>query len=82
MKTGFPICLLISTHEAFSEDLWIIGLQQENMDSGTTDPRIDINHDGAAMQAIRMLESMIEAGERKTRSVRRIRSVCCRQLLA
>ena len=50
-----------STHEAFSEDLWIIGLQQENMDSGTTDPRIDINHDGAAMQAIRMLESMIEA---------------------
>ena len=31
------------------------------MDSGTTDPRIDINHDGAAMQAIRMLESMIEA---------------------
>ena len=23
--------------------------------------RIDINHDGAAMQAIRMLESMIEA---------------------
>ena len=50
-----------STHEAFSEDLWIIGLQQENMDTGTTHPRIDINHDGAAIQAIRMLEAMIEA---------------------
>jgi hypothetical protein len=31
------------------------------MDTGTTHPRIDINHDGAAIQAIRMLEAMIEA---------------------
>jgi phenylpropionate dioxygenase-like ring-hydroxylating dioxygenase large terminal subunit len=50
-----------STHEAFSEDLWIIGLQQENMDAGTTSPRVDINHDGAALQAVGMLEDMIEA---------------------
>jgi vanillate O-demethylase monooxygenase subunit len=50
-----------STHEAFSEDMWIIGLQQENMDTGTTKPRIDINHDSAALQAIRMLEAMIKA---------------------
>ncbi|PPR10090.1 MAG: hypothetical protein CFH41_02145, partial [Alphaproteobacteria bacterium MarineAlpha11_Bin1] len=49
-----------TTHEAFSEDLWIIGLQQENMDTGKTHPRVDINHDGAAMQAIRMLQSMID----------------------
>jgi hypothetical protein len=31
------------------------------MDTGTTNPRIDINHDGAALQAIRMLDVMIEA---------------------
>ena len=48
------------THEAFSEDLWIIGLQQHNMDSGTTPPRNDIRHDGAALQAIRILDAMIE----------------------
>lgn len=50
-----------STHEAFSEDLEIIAQQQENMDAGTTEPRIDIKHDGAALQAIRMLEAMIAA---------------------
>jgi len=50
-----------STHEAFSEDLWIIGHQQANMDAGTTLDRVDINHDGAAMQAVRILERMIDA---------------------
>jgi hypothetical protein len=50
-----------TTHEAFSEDMWIIALQQNNMDTGTTRPRIDINHDGAALAAIRMLDAMIEA---------------------
>ncbi len=50
-----------ATHEAFSEDLWIIGHQQRNMDSGTTPERTDIRHDGAALAAIRILEDMIEA---------------------
>ena len=49
-----------STHEAFSEDLWIIGHQQTNMGTGTTEERVDINHDGAALQAIRILRGMIE----------------------
>ena len=60
-----------ATHEAFSEDMWIIALQQANMDTGTTNPRIDINHDGAALQAIRMLDAMIEtesAGAEKARA--------------
>ena len=50
-----------TTHEAFSEDLWIIGHQQANVDSGVTPDRIDINHDGAALQAIRLLDGMIKA---------------------
>lgn len=49
-----------ATNEAFSEDLWIIGLQQENLNSGNTHPRVDINHDGAAIHAIRILETMIK----------------------
>ena len=32
-----------STHEAFSEDLWIIGLQQENMDSAERRIRASIS---------------------------------------
>ena len=50
-----------TTHEAFSEDLWIIGHQQANMESGATPDRIDINHDGAALQAIRLLDGIIKA---------------------
>ena len=50
-----------NVHTAFMEDLWIIKLQQENMDSGTTPPRVDINHDGGGIQAIRMLNAMIDA---------------------
>ena len=53
--------LVANIHEAFLEDLEIIGLQQENIDAGTTKPRIDINHDGGGLQAIRTLESMIDA---------------------
>ena len=53
--------LVANIHEAFLEDLEIIGLQQINIDSGTTSPRIDINHDGGGLQAIRTLEAMIEA---------------------
>ena len=53
--------LVANIHEAFLEDLEIIGLQQINIDSGTTRPRIDINHDGGGLQAIRTLEAMIEA---------------------
>lgn len=49
-----------NTHEAFSEDLWIIGLQQQNVDTGTTPPRVDINHDGGGLHAIRILEGLIE----------------------
>ena len=48
-----------ATHEAFSEDVWIIEHQQANMDAGTTPKRVDINHDGAALAAIRMLDGMI-----------------------
>lgn len=51
--------LVQNIHEAFLEDLWIIGLQQENVDSGTTLPRVDINHDGGGLQAIRNLDRMI-----------------------
>ena len=43
------------------EDLEIIGLQQQNIDAGTTQARIDINHDGGGLQAVRMLNAMIEA---------------------
>ena len=53
--------LVANIHEAFLEDLEIIGLQQINIDSGTTQPRIDINHDGGGLQAIRTLEAMIDA---------------------
>ncbi len=53
--------LVQNVHTAFMEDLWIIKLQQENIDSGSTPPRIDINHDGGGLQAIRMLDAMIEA---------------------
>ena len=53
--------LVANVHEAFLEDLEIIGLQQENIDSGTTAPRVDINHDGGGLQAIRTLNAMIEA---------------------
>ena len=52
--------LVQNVHTAFMEDLWIIKLQQENMETGTTPPRIDINHDGGGIQAIRILNSMIE----------------------
>ena len=31
------------------------------MDAGTTPPRVDINHDGGGIQAIRMLNALIEA---------------------
>ena len=60
MKTGFPICSLIPRMRHF---LKICGLSVCSRKTWTAndDPRIDINHDGAAMQAIRMLESMIEA---------------------
>ena len=51
-------------HEAFLEDLWIIGLQQENLDRGATPPRVDINHDGGSLQAIRMLDGLIDAESR------------------
>ena len=40
--------------------LWIIGLQQENIDSGTSPERVDINHDGGGLQAIRTLNALIE----------------------
>ena len=53
--------LVANIHEAFLEDLEIIGLQQENIDAGTTRPRIDIHHAGGGLQAIRTLESMIDA---------------------
>ena len=53
--------LVANVHTAFEEDLWIIKLQQENIDTGSNNPRIDINHDGGGLQAIRMLETMIEA---------------------
>ena len=52
--------LVENVHEAFLEDLEIIALQQENIDSGSTLERIDINHDGGGLQAIRTLNSMIE----------------------
>ena len=52
--------LFANVHEAFLEDLEIISLQQENIDSGTTAPRIDINHDGGGLQAIRILNTMID----------------------
>lgn len=50
-----------NVHTAFMEDLWIIKLQQENIDSGPARERIDINHDGGGIQAIRMLNAMIDA---------------------
>ncbi len=53
--------LVQNVHTAFMEDLWIIKLQQENIDSGKTPPRVDINHDGGGLQAIRMLVAFIEA---------------------
>jgi len=53
--------LVANVHEAFLEDLEIIGLQQENLDSGTTPARVDINHDGGGLQAIRTLNAMIKA---------------------
>jgi len=54
--------LLVSNiHEAFLEDLEIIGLQQKNIDAGTTPTRVDINHDGGGLQAIRTLNRMIKA---------------------
>ncbi len=61
-RTGEPWIddlLVDSTHEAFSEDLWIIGLQQRNMNSGATPERVDIRHDGAGLAAIRILDAMI-----------------------
>lgn len=51
--------LVQNIHEAFLEDLWIIGHQQRNIDSGTTPPRVDINHDGGGLQAVRTLGEMI-----------------------
>ncbi len=56
--------LVQNIHEAFLEDLAIIGLQQRNLDTGTTLPRVDINHDGGGLQAIRMLDDFIEADQR------------------
>ena len=54
--------LLVSNiHEAVLEDLEIIGLQQKNIDAGTTPTRVDINHDGGGLQAIRTLNRMIKA---------------------
>ena len=50
-----------NVHTAFMEDVWIIKLQQQNIDSGTSRQRIDINHDGGGLQAIRMLDALIEA---------------------
>ena len=38
----------------------LLFVQQENIDSGSTLERIDINHDGGGLQAIRTLNSMIE----------------------
>lgn len=49
-----------NVHTAFMEDLWIIKLQQQNIDTGTPAPRIDINHDGGGLQAIRTLNAMID----------------------
>ncbi len=62
--------LVQNIHEAFLEDLWIIGLQQRNIESGTTLPRVDINHDGGGLQAIGALERMIaeENGEAPARA--------------
>ena len=53
--------LVQNIHEAFLEDLWIIGLQQRNLDSGATLPRVDINHDGGGLQAMRMLDALVAA---------------------
>ncbi|NBP72501.1 MAG: hypothetical protein EBU57_04850 [Alphaproteobacteria bacterium] len=55
------------TDEEWISDMFVIrkvielALQQENIDSGTSPERVDINHDGAAMQAVRILERMIDA---------------------
>ena len=55
--------LVANVHEAFLEDLWIIGLQQENIDSGTSPERVDINHDGGGLQAIRTLALIEEEND-------------------
>ena len=53
--------LVDNVRTAFMEDLWIIKLQQQNIDTGTPAPRIDINHDGGGIQAIRMLDALIDS---------------------
>ncbi|MEC7489342.1 MAG: aromatic ring-hydroxylating dioxygenase subunit alpha [Pseudomonadota bacterium] len=57
----FTDLLVANVHEAFLEDLEIIGLQQRNIDAGTTPARVDINHDGGGVQAVRMLNAMIDS---------------------
>ena len=51
-----------NVHTAFLEDLDIIKKQQFNIDNGAPPaPRVDINHDGGGVQAVRMLDALIEA---------------------
>lgn len=47
-------------HTAFLEDLAIIKAQQENLNLVPGRRRIDINHDGGGLAAIRNLDSLIE----------------------
>jgi vanillate O-demethylase monooxygenase subunit len=53
--------LVDQVHTAFMEDLHIIGLQQENIETRPDAVRVDINHDAGGIQARRIVESLIAA---------------------
>ena len=50
-----------NVHTAFLEDLEIIQLQQDNINTSPDRARVDINHDGGGIQARRIIENRIAA---------------------
>jgi len=53
--------LVDQVHTAFMEDLHIISLQQENIETRPDAVRVDINHDAGGIQARRIVENLIAA---------------------